>query len=104
MTIAMKFYAVYDRFPEDPERSSNGGDYAYGRTIAVNESGVPCGVRFWTSADFDYCPLCGRFEVGCDCESEFSLTDAAGWEVSELLVGEDANLAAHRYETGGFAV
>lgn len=80
--MGVKFYRIVDREPEDPRMSNDGGDYRFGRTVAV-EDGKPVAIRYWTSADFDYCPLCGRFDrhAAEDCpHMGADESEAAGWE------------------------
>lgn len=99
-----KFYSIVDRASEHPELNANGGDYDFGRTIAVDD-GTPTGVRYWTSADFDFCPHRGTFdrcEENCDYRRA-SIGEADGWERGTLLVGEDRDSADNRWRQGGFA-
>ena len=99
-----QFYRIIDRESTNPAMSSNGGDYDFGRTVAVQD-GQPVAVRYWTSADFPYCPHSGRFD---ECEERYGCGDAApmdardveGWQQGELLEGEDAARAMRRYEQG----
>lgn len=57
----LEFFAVTTRDSEDRNKSSNGGDYDFGYTVAVY-NGTPFAAYFWTSADFDYCGRCGSFD------------------------------------------
>lgn len=69
MKPTIKYFTVTDREPVDPAMSSNGGDYRFGRTVAVNVSSnppAPLAVTHWTSAEFEFCPLCGQFERDID--------------------------------------
>lgn len=99
----MKFYRIVDREPIDPRHSSDGGDYQYGRTVAV-EDGSPVAVRYWTSADFPYCPLCGRFDSH-SVEECFSLGadegEGDGWEGGVLLTGTEAEVMASWWDVAG---
>lgn len=47
----------------DPDRCNNGGAYSY--TTIYRRNGDRWAVTYSTSAEFDYCPYCGRF--GDDC-------------------------------------
>ena len=50
----------------DPSRSANGGEYSFASTewIWIRSDGSENLLHWseWTSAEFSYCPLCGRFE------------------------------------------
>ena len=101
----VQFYCVVDRESTNPQMSNNGGDYDFGRTIAVRD-GVPVAVRYWTSADFEYCPHSGVFNRceernGCGDPAPMQPADIEGWEAGELLAGKDAEIALRRYESGG---
>ena len=62
MKASIQYFNVTDIESKNPSMSNNGGDYYSGRTIAVNvDTGTPLAVSYWTSADFDYCPVCGTF-------------------------------------------
>lgn len=62
MKANIRYFNVTDIESTNPAQSNNGGDYYFGRTIAVNvDTGTPLAVSYWTSADFDYCPVCGTF-------------------------------------------
>jgi len=102
----IEFFVIIDRESENPERSSNGGDYTEGRTVAVETSErTPFAVRYWSSADFDYCPQCGRYGT-CDHE-DLSPTDYefAGWETGEKITDKmEYDGAVRRLNNGGFAV
>lgn len=56
----LSFVVHVDRIPENPEMSSNGGDYENGRTIAM-WNGYILAARFWTSWDGGCCRGCGRY-------------------------------------------
>ena len=102
---SVKFYGVTDQEPRDPEGrfSTNGGDYWFGRTIAVCD-GVPVAVRFWTSAEFAYCPHSGHFgecdEWNCADAVPFDASYVVGWQDGELLTGERHDRAMWRFERG----
>jgi hypothetical protein len=55
-TLTIKNYTGYKA-----ETSCNGGDYGY-EEQAILADGKIVGGFFWTTADFAYCPCCGRFE------------------------------------------
>lgn len=100
----IKFFRVVDREPEDWSKSSNGGDYEEGRTIAVQD-GNPIAVRFWSSWDGGFCHLCGRYEpFECNCNNVAQATDFEGWQNGELLTGWAEELANSRLENGGYAL
>jgi hypothetical protein len=101
----IKFYEITDAEPRDPEGrfSTNGGDYWFGRTVAVKD-GTPVAVRYWTSAEFQYCPHSGGF-YECDHDDCYEPgpmrpEDIAGWEQGELMTGEKAERAMRRYTDG----
>ena len=100
----MQFYRIIDRESTNPLMSSNGGDYDFGRTVAV-QNGQPVAVRFWTSVDFPYCPHSGHFDEceerrGCDDAAPFEPSYVEGWQQGELLKGDDAARALWRFEQG----
>lgn len=101
--MTTQFYSITDRKSTNPTMSHDGGDYDFGRTIAV-EDGVPVAVRFWTSADaFDFCPHSGSFnrcDERCEGPEPFDASYVAGWKDGELLTGDDTARAAWRYEQG----
>lgn len=91
MKPTIKYYTVTDIESTNPAMSNNGGDYYFGRTIAVNVSAnppVPLAVTHWTSAEFEYCPLCGKFETNMDEHIErwhsdkdrAAASDGEGWD------------------------
>jgi hypothetical protein len=62
----LKFYRLVDHESTDPARSVDGGDYSWGRVVAV-KGGTPVGVYHWSSAGFPHCPRCGGFgHTMCD--------------------------------------
>lgn len=86
------FVRIVDRESTNRAMSNNGGDYDFGRTIAVQYD-RPIGVRYWTSADFPYCPKCGQFDshTSKDCPvSEASMADAKGWESGAPITDQRA--------------
>jgi hypothetical protein len=100
----VNFFRIVDRESTNPIMSNNGGDYDFGRTVAVRD-GVPVAVRYWTSADFDYCPHSGTFNRceernGCGEPAPMHPSDVEGWQSGELLAGEDAERAQWRFEQG----
>lgn len=100
----IEFYVVTDRESENTAMSNNGGDYYFGRTIAV-EDGTPVAVRYWTSADFDFCPICGSFDShdadDCPCLGA-EAREADGWEKGEKLAGDKRDVAAARFNGHGY--
>jgi len=66
--------SITDIVPRDPSRSSNGGDYYYGHTYYSLRDKPK--IRFWTSAEFPYCPVFGAFRnctpSQCPYADEFS--------------------------------
>jgi hypothetical protein len=84
----MKFYRIVDRWSEDPRLSSTGGDYDYGRIVAVDDG--PVGVCHWTSADFDYCSHCGTFSHA-QCEAKAAKSDLRLQGVEVVEVTEDSD-------------
>lgn len=103
-----QFYVIVDRESTNPAMSNDGGDYDFGRTVAVVD-GVPVAVREWTSADFDYCPLCGSFDSHsadeCHTGGKAAPSQADGWQDGELLTDERRiGIAYERIANGGFAV
>ena len=99
----VQFYTIADRESTNPAMNSNGGDYDFGRTVAVVD-GQPVAVRYWTSADFPYCPHSGRFneceERFCEGPEPFDPSYVEGWQSGELLTGEDHERQAWRFEQG----
>lgn len=100
----VEFFVIIDRESENAERCFNGGDYTEGRTVAV-ENNAPFAVRYWSSADFDYCAQCGSYGT-CD-HDDLSPTDydLAGWENGEKITDKtEYDTAVRRLNNGGFAV
>ena len=98
----IKFVRIVDRESTNPAMSNNGGDYDFGRTVAI-QNGKPVGVRYWTSADFDFCPHSGHFDrctERCEEPEPFHPSYVEGWESGEELEGEDAERAAWRFAQG----
>ena len=99
----VQFFSIVDRESTNPAMSTNGGDYDFGRTVAVVD-GQPVAVRFWTSADFPFCPHSGRFdecdERFCEGPQPFDPSYVEGWQSGELLTGEDHERQAWRFEQG----
>ena len=102
--VYVRFVVVVDRESVDSRMGHQGGDYAAGRTIAIQD-GQPVAVRFWSSADYAYCPHEGRYgECSEDCEGVVARPeDFAGLESGEPLDPELVTLAKARLETGQFA-
>lgn len=75
---------IVDRTHFVSETSHNGGDYSFTATyhqIADDKFEV----SYSTSADFDYCPLCGSFYQGnCPCGMEGP--EIVSWEEVETAV------------------
>ena len=99
----VEFRMIVDRESTNPAMSSNGGDYDFGRTV-VAEDGKPVAVRYWTSAEFDYCPHCGVFNRceerrGCGDPAPMDARDVEGWQDAPALEGEDAERALWRWES-----
>ncbi len=100
----------YSRYQSD--KSSNGGAYGFTETYRP----VPDGryeVRFYTTADFEYCEFCGNWgDCGCSKEPQiFSETDvetkirdanndpsAEIYAEMELFNQEDAKILRRRVE------
>lgn len=89
MKAKIEYFKVTDIESSNPAHSNNGGDYYFGRIVAVNTAAsIPLAVRYWTSAEFDYCPLCGQFQDTSDEHFErwhskhdrLLLAEAEGWE------------------------
>ena len=61
---------IVDRTHFVSETSNNGGDYSY--TVTYRQIADDMfEVLYSTSAEFDYCPLCGNFYQGnCPCGKE----------------------------------
>lgn len=100
--MTIEFRSIVDRESTNPAMSSDGGDYDFGRTVVV-EDGKPVAVRFWTSADFDYCPHGGHFNRceehrGCGDPAPLDARAIAGWETAPVLEGRAAEIAAWRWE------
>lgn len=70
-----RYWGISDRESTNPSLSSNGGDYSFWR----NFHPLPGGgyeVHYCTSADFKYCPKCGRFyQRGDSCDIEYDAHD-----------------------------
>lgn len=66
----MKKVIITDYSDYKAETSNNGGNYSYSTIYRLVENGKYNGkyeVSYSTSAEFDFCPCCGRF--GCtDCD------------------------------------
>lgn len=100
--MSIEFRMILDRASENPAMSNNGGDYDFGRTIVVKD-GRPVAVRYWTSADFDYCPHSGSFNRceerrGCGDAGTPYPADIEGWESAAILDGNDREIASWRWE------
>ena len=106
MNEKIQFVVVIDRMSVDSRMSSNRGDYTYGRTIAV-QNGVPVAVRYFSSADFEYCPHVGAFEScneSCwDGRVFATLEDADGWQNGTPLEPELLGVAEFQLAEGYFA-
>jgi len=57
---------IVTRRPEDPTRSNNGGDYGFREIWRWNSAKTLFECFFWTSAEFGFCDICGRFSQS-DC-------------------------------------
>lgn len=101
---AVKFYRIVDREPEDPRMSNDGGDYRFGRIVAVEGSRLMA-IRHFTSADFQFCHLCGNFDrhsyEECPCLGAEE-SEAEGWQTWPEVTdpGTIARLLT-MYETAG---
>jgi hypothetical protein len=82
-------YETVIREPRDPSRSWNGGDYRMTTSYTLLEDGNVM-VMHYTSSEFDFCPIYGRFmscencpdnkEDGCQAEPEvISREEAERW-------------------------
>lgn len=103
--MALEFYVITDIIPDRPELSSNGGDYYFGRTVAV-KNGLPVAVRFWTSAEFDYCTHSGHFGDcdRCGDDERASEKDFDGWLGGDRIIDPSHyNTSLNRYNNGDFA-
>lgn len=99
------FVRIVDRESQSTTRN-NGGDYDFGRTVAVRGREA-VGVRYWTSADFAYCPNCGCFDTHSACPCPFTFADHAdvkGWGEGRVITDPQTlkNLEWW-WEHGGFA-
>lgn len=54
-------FKILDYTHYDPAKCRNGGAYGYEEIFEV-KAGEAVNGYHWTTADFEYCPLCGRFE------------------------------------------
>ncbi len=102
--MTTKFYRIVDREPEDSRMSNDGGDYRFGRTVAVEDNKLMA-IRYFTSADFAYCPLCGNFDRHSYEECPrlgANESEAEGWE-SWPEVTDEGRVAflMLMYETAG---
>ena len=88
----MRFFKVVDAVSKDESRDYDGGEYTFGRVVAV-EGLTPVGIRYWTSAGFPFCALCGRFtdHLPYECYSPTArASDAVRWTFGiQLDMGED---------------
>ena len=83
-------------------KSRNGGAYSFHEMATVQNGQIIDG-HHWTSADFDYCPNCGRFESNMRdherwCYEGYQPSNAMKDAVREadiaLETSEDAEIAA----------
>ena len=100
--MTIEFRDIIDRESTNPAMSNNGGDYDFGRIVVI-EDGKPVAVRYWTSAEFPYCPHCGMFNEceernGCGDPAPMHPSDIEGWEAAPVLEGEAADRAMWRWE------
>ncbi len=58
-------YITIIRYPEKLGQERNGGDYIFYETYLRTNQGWE--VTYATSADFDYCPIYGRFQDCINC-------------------------------------
>lgn len=67
----MRYVEVTDITPQNWNHANNGGDYWFGRVLAIDSENRVLGVKFLTSAtDWYYCPVCGIFVLNdSDVES-----------------------------------
>ena len=102
--MRVRFMVVIDRESVDSRMNANGGDYDFGRTVAIQD-GQPVAVRFWASSDFQYCPHEGRFgecEPGC-ISTTLPASAAEGWETGQPLATELLGVATERLRVGEFS-
>ena len=76
----------FNNFSEyDSEKCSNGGCYGFWTDYSCLENGN-WEISYGTTADFDYCPVCGCFEDHYDYgEEEYSCGDFETITTEELL-------------------
>ena len=104
----IKFFRIVDVESTNPAMSHDGGDYYFGRTVAVNQNMV-VGLRYWTSAEFSFCPKCGRFERNMEEHEEnfhggkfdfVPVAQADGWQNGEEVTSQ---YLLQDWEAGEFA-
>lgn len=82
-----KYYEVIDRESTNSDLANNGGDYTEGHDLMIENGKVVAG-RFWTSAEFDYCPHRGTYdrckEPWCSDEYEGPIDLTGGRWVDEM--------------------
>lgn len=103
MKAKLTFVRIVDREPVDPNHSFNGGDYRMGRTVVVSGGTHPIAMRYWTSADFDYCERCDTFgHSNCDRRTA-DPSEVAGWENGETVAdAERVERLSREFKNGGF--
>lgn len=71
----------------DPDRCNNGGRYSYTTTYhrRVDDK---WDILYSTSAEFEFCPYCGMFGMGCGCTHPEQSTTA---EVMEQITSAEDN-------------
>lgn len=86
---------IVDRTQFEADTCNNGGSYSFTTTYRQIGDGK-FEVLYSTSADFDYCPLCGSFyQKDCPCGMEGP--DIVSWEEVQKEV-DVANI--RRYHNG----
>ena len=85
MKAKITFVRLVDREPENTAHCFDGGDYRMGRTVVISGEKSPIAMRYWTSADFDYCTRCDSFGHS-DCDRRTAEPyEVAGWEDGEVI-------------------
>ena len=78
----VKKYRIIDQESTDFNKSRNGGNYTFGRDFFLLENGK-YEVSYWTSADFDFCDICGCFGYNDNCQ-EYDVINALPDDAEEV--------------------
>lgn len=98
---------ITDLSEYDGDRCNNGGCYSFTDEFCYNENLNTYQKFYSTSADFEYCYICGGFQSCSQCgmydreEGEcISKPDTATWEEIEKIIQEHKDKGSYMYEEG----